>query len=181
MKENTQEKQELPELVKGIPTGKLAIAQRREIVEREYNKLLEKLGKKQGKKKHFVRNDFLNVDVEIIKRESFAKASNASVKKWQSTYAVTFLEQIIKKSVAKEGFPIYNPPKSKGMQERFGYCNTATLYFDFVDTEKEYLNFTIEIVFGIKHNGRHVQYAILEIDLAKKREDIEKRKSLIST
>ena len=80
MTTQTHEKQELPEFIKGIPTGKLAIAQRREIVEREYNKLLEKLGKKHGKKKHFVHNDFLNVDVEIIKRESFAKASNASVK-----------------------------------------------------------------------------------------------------
>ena len=166
----------LPDFIKGIPTRKLAIAERREIVEREYDKLLDKLGKKYGKKKHFIRNDFLNVDIEIVKRESFAKASNASVKKWQSTYAVTFLEQIIKKSVAKDGLPIYDPPKSKGMQERFNYCNTATLYYDFVDAEKWYMNFTIEIVFGIKHNGRHIQYAILEIDLEQKRRDIEKRK-----
>ena len=171
-----QEKQEIPEFIQGIPTDKLAIAQRREIVVQAYDKLLDKLGKKYGKKKHFVHNDYLNVDVEIIRRESLMKASNASVKKWQSTYAVTFLELIIKKSIAKEGLPIYDAPKTNGMQKRFNYCNTATLYYDFVDAKKQYMNFTIEIVFGIKQNKRHIQYAVLEIDLAKKIKDYKTKK-----
>ena len=76
-----QEKQELPEFIKGIATKKSEITQRRGIVKKEYLRILDRLGKKNGKNKHFVHNDFLNVDVWIIKRESEKKASNVSAKK----------------------------------------------------------------------------------------------------
>ena len=43
-----QEKQEIPEYIHGIATKKSQAEQRREIVKKEYAKLLDKLGKRKG-------------------------------------------------------------------------------------------------------------------------------------
>ena len=45
------------------------------------------------------------------------------------------------------------------------YVNVATLCYEFVDLEKEYLNFTVKLVLGIKNNGKHVQYSITKMDV----------------
>jgi len=168
MKKNTQEKQELPEFIKGIATKKSEITQRRGIVKKEYLRILDRLGKKNGKNKHFVHNDFLNVDVWIIKRESEKKASNISIYNWQSTYAILHLETIIKKATAKKGEPIYGLAKPEGKQAEFDYCNIAILYYDFVDTEKWYMNFTVKLMLGIKNNGKHIQYTVLKTGIKTK-------------
>ena len=159
---------ELPEFIQGIATKKSEITQRRAIIKKEYLKLLDRLGKKNGKDKHFVHNDFLNVDVWIIKRESEKKASNVSVYNWQSTYAVLHLETIIKKAIAREGEPIYSLPKNKGKQADFDYCNIAILYYDFVDVEKWYMNFSVKLMLGIKNNGKYVQYSVLKTEIKNK-------------
>ena len=70
-----ENKQEIPEYIAGIATAKSQSKQRRDIVEKEYLKLLDKLAKKNGKNKKFVRNDFLDVDVYITMHESGKKAS----------------------------------------------------------------------------------------------------------
>ena len=81
---------ELPEFIQGIATAKSASKQRREIIAKEYLKLLDKLGKQNGKDKKFVHNDFLDVNVYITMHESGKKASYTSAFNWQSTYAVAF-------------------------------------------------------------------------------------------
>ena len=164
MEENTQN---LPEFVKGIATKKSESKQRREIVKYAYNKLLDKLGKKNGKKKLFVHNDFLNVDVWFVNREGGKETSKNSVHNWQSAYAALHLETIVKKAEAKEGVPIYCQAKTTGNQVDFGYVNMAILYYDFVDTEKDYLNFTVKLVLGIKTSGRHIHYSVTKIEIAK--------------
>ena len=158
------EKQELPEFIQGLATKKSEALQRREIVEKEYLKLLDKLAKKNGKDNKFVHNDFLNVDVLFINREGGKEASKNSVHNWQSSYAVLHLETIAKKAKAKEGTPIYAEAKLTGNQKKLGYVNVAILYYDFVDTEKWYLNFTAKLVLGIKNNGRHVQYSVTKVE-----------------
>ncbi len=80
--------QELPEFIQGIATKKRESKQRREIVEKEYLTLLDKLAKKNGKNKKFVHNDFLDVDVWFINREGGKEATKNSVHNWQSTYAL---------------------------------------------------------------------------------------------
>ena len=46
-----KEEQEIPEFIQGLATKKSEAQQRREIVEKEYLKLLDKLAKKSGKNK----------------------------------------------------------------------------------------------------------------------------------
>jgi hypothetical protein len=160
-----QEKQEIPEFVQGIATKKSAAEQRREIVKKEYAKLLDKLGKKNGANQKFIHNDFLDVDVWFINREGGKEATKNSVHNWQSTYALLHLETVVEKAKAKEGLPIYSPAKQTGNQARFQYVNMATLYYEFVDTEKDYLNFTAKLMLGIKNEGTHIQYSLTKIDV----------------
>jgi len=47
------EKQETPEFIQGIATKKSEAEQRREVVAKEYLKLLDKLGKQNGKDKKY--------------------------------------------------------------------------------------------------------------------------------
>ena len=160
-----ENKQEIPEFIQGIATKKSQAEQRREIVKKEYAKLLDKLGKKNGANKKFIHNDFLDVDVWLINREGGKEATKNSVHNWQSTYALLHLETVVKKAKAKEGLPIYSPAKSTGNQARFQYVNVATLYYEFVDAEKDYLNFTAKLMLGIKNEGTHIQYSITKIDV----------------
>jgi len=159
-----EKQQELPEFIQGLATKKSEARQRREIVEKEYLKLLDRLAKKSGKNKKSVRNDFLNVEVSFIYREGGKEASKNSVHNWQSSYAVLHLETIVKKAKAKEGTPIYAEAKLTGNQRKLGYVNVAVLYYNFVDTEKWYMNFTVKLVLGIKNNGRHIQYSVTKVE-----------------
>ena len=71
--------QELPEFIQGLATKKSEAKQRREIVKNAYNSLLDKLGKKNGKNKLFVHNDFLNVDVWFVNREGGKETSKKTL------------------------------------------------------------------------------------------------------
>ena len=126
---------------------------------------MDKLGKKNGARQKFIHNDFLDVDIWFISREGGKEATKNSVHNWQSTYALLHLETIVKKAKAKEGLPIYSPAKQTGNQARFQYVNMATLYYEFVDAEREYLNFTAKLMLGIKNEGTHIQYSITKIDV----------------
>jgi len=161
------ENQKLPEFIQGIATKKSEISQRREVIKKEYLKLLDKLGKKNGKGKMIVHNNFLDVDVWFINREGGKEATNNSVHNWQSSYAVLHLETIVKNAKANKDKEIYSKAKETGKQASLDYVNMATLYYEFVDAEKWYLNFTVKLVLGIKNNGRHVQYSVLKVETIK--------------
>jgi hypothetical protein len=157
-----EEKVALPNYIFGISTNKNDVEQRRDIVKREYPLLLGKLMNKTGKKK--IHNDFLNVEVDLVMREGGKEATNRSTFNWQSTYAVLKLETVVKKAVPKAGEPIYVLPKATGNQKAYKYVNMAVLYYDFVDAEKWYMNFTVRLVLGIKSDGRHIQYSVNKIE-----------------
>jgi len=112
-----EEKQELPEFIQGLATKKSESKQRRNVVEKEYLNLLDRLAKKNGKNGKFVHNDFLNVKVWFVMREGGLEARNRSTFNWQSSYAILHLETIVKKAVAKMGEPIYIKPKESGKQK----------------------------------------------------------------
>ncbi len=63
----------LPEYIEGIPTNKKASRERREIIKREYIRLIEHLQNSRNKKAVF--NECLQAEVFIIMRESEKKAS----------------------------------------------------------------------------------------------------------
>ena len=161
------EQQKLPEYIAGIATAKNALNQRREFIIKIYKQLLSDLMNKTKRK--VVRNDFLNVDVHLIMHEGGKEATNRGVFNWQSAYAVLKLEKIIKNAVSIEGEPIYIPAKETGNQKAHKYVNLAVLYYDFVDKEKDYMNFRVKLTLGIKSDGRHVQYSVNKIDITKQK------------
>ena len=159
------EHEKLPEYIAGIATAKSAINLRREFVSNEYKALLGRLMNKKGKK--VIQNDFLNVEVQLIYGEGGKEATNRGVFNWQSAYAVLKLETIVKNATAKEGKPVYIPAKNTGNQKNYKYVNMAVLYYDFVDKEKWYMNFSVKLVLGIKNDGRHIQYSVTKVDIVK--------------
>ena len=165
MQDNTLEKQKLPEFIQGIATNKNATQQRREYIKQTYMDLLEKLQRVNGKKA--VYNNFLGVDVYIIMRESYKKASLNAAANWQATYAVKKLETVIKNARQLEGEAIYKEAKKQGKQKEFGYVNMAILHYTFENEKQDYMNFTVKLTIGIKSNGRHIQYCIDKIETKK--------------
>jgi hypothetical protein len=162
MEEN---KQELPEFIQGLATKKSESKQRRKAVIKEYTNLLDRLGKKNGKNKMFVHNDFLDVKIWFIMREGGLEARNRSTFNWQSSYAILHLETVVKKATAGIGELIYVKPKATGKQKEHSYANMAILYYKFEDAEKWYLNFTIRLILGIKNDGTHIQYSVNKIEV----------------
>lgn len=156
----------LPEYIEGIPTAKKNSKERREIIKREYIRLIENLQNTRGKKAVF--NECLQTEVFIIMRESEKKASNSAAFNWQSTWAVKHLETIIREASPLKGEPIYTLPKPSGKQKEFGYVNIATLYYNHHSKERDYMNFTTKLVLGIKSEGRHIQYSVNRIEMKQK-------------
>ena len=157
--------QELPYTIEGIETNKNATIQRREFIKQTYMNLLEKLQQVNGKKA--VYNDFLGVDVYIIMRESYKKASLNAAANWQATYAIKKLETVIKNARQLEGETIYKEAKKQGKQKEFGYVNMAILYYTFESKKYWYMNFTVKLTIGIKSNGRHIQYCVDNVEIKK--------------
>ena len=153
----------LPEYIEGIPTNKKASKERREIIKLEYIRLIEHLQTSRGKKAVF--NECLQAEVFIIMRESEKKASNSAAFNWQSTWAVKHLETIIREATPLKGEPIYTLPKTSGKQKEFGYVNIATLYYECHSDDRDYMNFRIKLVLGIKSEGRHVQYSVNKVEV----------------
>ena len=81
----------LPEKIEGIPTEKKLSKERREIVRKEYIRLIESLQKRCGKKA--VYNNFLRTDVFIIMRESEKPKSNGKQKEFGYVNMATLYHQ----------------------------------------------------------------------------------------
>ena len=153
----------IPEYIDGIPTNKKASKERRKIIKHEYIRLIERLQNSRGKKAVF--NECLQAEVFIIMRESEKKASNSAAFNWQSTWAVKHLETIIREATPLKGEPIYTLPKTSGKQKEFGYVNIATLYYECHSNDRDYMNFRIKLVLGIKSEGRHIQYSVNKVEM----------------
>lgn len=80
--------------------------------------------------RNYIKNEFLNKSIYIIWKESFQKATNNSTRNWQTTYAVLKYVELIK------------------------------LRYAFNNKKLDHMNFTIELVIGVKKDGKHVQYSL---------------------
>ena len=54
--------------------------------------------------------------------------------------------------------------RKEGEQKRNGYKNMILLYYNFIDEEKEYLNFRVKLTIGVMTDGKHVQYCVNKIE-----------------
>lgn len=152
----------LPEYVSGIPIAKNRSRERMDLIRNYYSNLWKRLQREGKTNKIF--NDYLGVDVFIVEKESDKKTINTASKNWQSTYAVKHLYDIVKKACCDENTTVFFAPK-KGTQAKFRYKNIAVLYYDFINSEIQYLNFKVKLTIGIKTSNKHVQYCVNKIDI----------------
>ena len=165
---------ETPEFVKtnligthhyfSIPTNdSIDFSIRRAIILQAYDILLSKNGGKLS-----VHNDFLGTDIEITRKISRKKASNNSVRQWQSTYAILKIINVVKYASANE---IKHLPAKAGMQQNSGFSYVIPLEYTFNHPTKPYLNFTVELIVGEivleKEGRRFVQYSVELMDIKK--------------
>ena len=165
--EKEQPKNEMPEFIKTnligthhyfyIPTNdSVDYSVRRAIILRAYDMLLNKNGGKLS-----VHNEFLGTNIEITRKISRKKASNNSVRHWQSTYAILKITDVVKYADADE---IKHLPAKAGMQQNSGFSYVIPLEYTFRHPTKPYLNFTVELVVGEivleKEGKRYVQYSV---------------------
>ena len=165
---------ETPEFVKtnligtnhyfNIPTNNnVDFSIRRTIILQAYDILLNKNGGKLS-----VHNDFLGTDIEITRKISRKKASNNSVRHWQSTYAILKILDVVKYANSKE---IKHLPAKVGMQQNSGFTYIIPLEYVFKHLTKPYLNFTVELIVGEvvceKDGRRYVQYSVELMDIKK--------------
>ena len=139
-KQNTMEN--LPEYIEGIPTAKKRSSERFELIMKYYKSLWKKL-QKEGRS-NSIKNEFLDVDIYIVEKESDKKTAREALHNWKSTYAVKHLDTVIKKARPAKGYPMFASRK-EGEQKRNGYKNMILLYYNFIDEEKEYLNFRVKL------------------------------------
>ena len=158
-KQNTMEN--LPEYIEGIPTAKKRSSERFELIMKYYKSLWKKL-QKEGRS-NSIKNEFLDVDIYIVEKESDKKTAREALHNWKSTYAVKHLDTVIKKARPAKGYPMFASRK-EGEQKRNGYKNMILLYYNFIDEEKEYLNFRVKLTIGVMIDGKHVQYCVNKIE-----------------
>ena len=171
-KDSTQDK--TPEIVRtnligthhyfNIPTDdSVDFRVRRAIILEAYDILLKKNGGN-----ILVHNDFLGTDVEITRKISRKKASNNSVRHWQSTYAILKIINVVKYASAAE---IIHSPAKTGMQQNSGFSYVIPLEYTFRHPTKTYLNFTVELIVReivLEEQGkRHVQYSVELMEIKK--------------
>lgn len=106
-----------------------------------------------------MRNDFLQEDIYIIWKESFQKATNNATRHWQSTYSVLKLFDVLKYAIPHDENYRSNDIKD-GNQKKNRYVELIKLRYTFNNREMSYMNFTIEVVIGMKNDGKHVQYSL---------------------
>lgn len=152
----------LPDFIEGIPTNKHAIKERRALVVKYYNDLWKRLQKEVNS--NYIFNDFWQANIHIVKNESDKKTKNAAVKKWQSTYAVKHLYDVVKNARPIGDRIEFDNPKN-GTQKKNGYKQMLILYYTFTSNEHDYLNFTIKLTIGIKADDKHVQYSVNSIEI----------------
>ena len=147
-----------------IPTDdNIDYSVRREIILQAYDLLLRKNGGIL-----FVHNDFLGTNIEITRKISRKKASNNSVRNWQSTYAILKIIDVVKYASADE---IKHLPAKTGMQQNNGFSYIIPLTYNFKHPKKPHLNFTVELIVGEivleKQGRRYVQYSVELMDIKK--------------
>lgn len=147
-----------------IPTGsEIEYAKRRAIVLEAYDYLLQKHGGKL-----VVHNVFLGCDVEITRKISRKKASNNSVRNWQSTYAILKITDVVKYASSEQ---LQHLPAKQGMQQNVGFSYVIPLSYTFKHHLKQYLNFTVELIVGeivLEQDGRkYVQYSVELMEIKK--------------
>jgi hypothetical protein len=160
----------LPEYVSGIPTAKNKSRERMDLIRSYYANLWKKLQREGKNNKIF--NDYLGVDVFIIKNESDKKTINAASRNWQSTYAAKNLYEIVKNAFCEEDTVVFFAPKN-GTQSDNKYKNIAVLYYDFVNVDIPYLNFKVKLTIGIRSNNKHVQYCVNKIEVKEKKSTVQ--------
>lgn len=159
---NNNKNNTLPEYIQGIPTAKYRSGERMILIRNYYVIIWKKLQKESKNNKIF--NNYLGVDIYIVENESDKKTINTASKNWQSTFAVKYLEDVVKEAVGDKNKPVYEPVK-KGTQSKNGYKNMAILYYDFINDKTPYLNFKIKLTIGIRADSKHVQYCVNKIDI----------------
>ena len=157
-----ENKNNLPEYIKGIPTAKNRSSERMVLIKTYYVNLWRKLQREGLINKIY--NDYLGVHVYVIQNESDKKTANSASKNWQSTYAVKYLEAIVKNARCDDDEQVFFEPKL-GTQKHNHYKNIAILYYDFVDNNVPYMNFKVKLTIGIRSNGLHVQYCVNKIEI----------------
>ena len=147
-----------------IPTDdKTDFSVRRAIILQAYDILLNKNGGILS-----IHNDFLGTDINITRKISRKKASNNSVRHWQSTYAILKIVDVVKYANANE---IIHLPAKTGMQQNSGFSYIIPLEYTFKHPTKLYLNFTVELIVGEivleKEGKRYVQYSVELMEIKK--------------
>lgn len=147
-----------------IPTSdQTPYSTRRKIVLAAYDILLKKHG---GIITVF--NDFLGCNVEITRKISKKKASNNSVRNWQSTYAILKIINVVRYASAET---IQHLSAKPGMQQNAGFSYVIPLNYTFKHPTKPYLNFTVELMVGEivseKNGKRYVQYSVELMEIKK--------------
>ena len=151
----------LPEYIEGIPTGRNRKQERRLLISNYYNLLWKKL-QRQGTS-NYVYNNYLGVNIYIVKGESDKKTMYIAANHWKSTFAIKHLETILENASSLAGFPLFDKVEGKNTQKKNGYKGVALLYYSHVDDNFDYMNFMIKVTIGIKEDGKHIQYCVNKI------------------
>ena len=161
---------ELPEYISGIPTAKNRSRERMDLIRNYYSNLWKRLQREGKTNKIF--NDYLGVDVFIIKNESDKKTINAASRNWQSTYAVKKLYDIVRNASCEENATVFFASKN-GTQTNNNYKSIAVLYYDMVNDNVQYLNYKVKLTIGIRSNNKHVQYCVNKIEVKEKKPTVQ--------
>lgn len=153
--------EKIPEFIEGIPTAKKRSSERYELIMQYYRNLWKQL-QREGRN-NSIKNDFLNADIFIVEKESDKKTAREALHNWKSTYAVKHLQTVIEKAAPAKGLPLFVSRK-EGEQRRNGYKNMILLYYNFTDSETDYMNFRIKLTIGVMTGGKHVQYCVNKIE-----------------
>ena len=146
----------IPEFIEGIPTMKTLICERRKLIETYYTKL--------WKRSHYIYNKFLHANIYIKKNESDKKVKAIAPRKWQSTYAVKYLDIIVRNAMPLNEAIEYDKPKT-GTQVKNGYKKMLMLYYKFTDDKFEYMNFTVKLTIGVNVEGKYIQYSVNKVEV----------------
>jgi hypothetical protein len=156
----------LPEYIEGIPTNKHQVKERFELVMSYYEKLWIKLQRES--RSNYIRNEFLDAQIFIVKNESDKKTAREAMHNWKSTYAVKHLQEVVEKARPIDGLSVFSAVKG-GAQKKNGYKLIITLYHTFVRKDIPYLNFTAKLTIGVLTNMKHIQYSVNKIEILKQK------------
>ena len=152
----------VPEYIEGIPTNKHSVKERFVLIQSYYEKLWKKLQRET--KSNYIRNEFLDAQIFIVKNESDKKTAREASHNWKSTYAVKHLREVVEKARPIEGLPLFSTVKG-GVQKKNGYKLIIILYHTFERKNKPLLNFTAKLTIGVLANMKHIQYSVNKIEV----------------